>query len=62
MKAVGLYKYLPIEKEESLIDVQVEKPTPTKRDILVKIKAVSINPVDVRYVLLKIKKKQNQEF
>jgi len=48
MKAVGLYKYLPIEEEESLIDVQVEKPTPTKRDILVKIKAVSVNPVDVK--------------
>ncbi|MBS7719617.1 alcohol dehydrogenase catalytic domain-containing protein, partial [Vibrio cholerae] len=31
-----------------MIDVQVEKPTPTKRDILVKIKAVSINPVDVK--------------
>lgn len=48
MKAVGLYKYLPIEKEESLIDFQVEKPTTTKRDILVKIKAISINPVDVK--------------
>ncbi|MET3508059.1 zinc-binding alcohol dehydrogenase family protein [Halalkalibacter oceani] len=48
MKAVGLYKYLPIEKEESLMDVQVEKPVPTKKDLLVKIKAISINPVDVK--------------
>ncbi|GGE35466.1 NADPH:quinone reductase [Pullulanibacillus camelliae] len=48
MKAIGLYKYLPIEQEDSLLDVEVEKPIPTKQDILVKIKAISINPVDVK--------------
>ncbi|MCE4049597.1 zinc-binding alcohol dehydrogenase family protein [Bacillus sp. Au-Bac7] len=48
MKAVGLLKYLPIEDEESLFDVELPKPRATGRDLLVKVKAVSINPVDVK--------------
>jgi NADPH2:quinone reductase len=48
MKAIALYKYLNIEDPESLVDVEVEKPKPTGRDILVKVKAISVNPVDVK--------------
>ncbi|EPZ43221.1 MULTISPECIES: zinc-binding alcohol dehydrogenase family protein [Alicyclobacillus] len=48
MKAVGLYRYLPITDEESLIDLEVEMPVPTGRDILVEVKAVSVNPVDTK--------------
>ncbi|MGP7816562.1 zinc-binding alcohol dehydrogenase family protein [Niallia sp. 01092] len=48
MKAIGLYKYLPINHKESLLDVDLEKPVPTQSDLLVKIKAISINPVDVK--------------
>lgn len=48
MKAVGLYKYLPIENEQSLIDVEVDKPNPIDRDILVSVHAVSVNPVDTK--------------
>src|ERR1051326_2239704 len=48
MKAVGFYRYLPIEHEESLIDLDIEKPTPSGRDLLVQVKAVSVNPVDVK--------------
>ncbi|MFD1956464.1 zinc-binding alcohol dehydrogenase family protein [Paenibacillus thailandensis] len=48
MKAVGLYKYLPIDHPESLIDVELEKPAPGGRDLLVKVKAISVNPVDVK--------------
>lgn len=48
MKAVGLYHYLPIENEESLLDLTVEKPIPKGRDLLVKIKAISVNPVDTK--------------
>ncbi len=44
MKAVGLYKYLPIDNPESLLDVEIDKPTPGKRDLLVKVKAISVNP------------------
>jgi zinc-binding alcohol dehydrogenase family protein len=48
MKAVGLYKYLPIDHPESLLDLEVESPSPAGRDLLVEIKAVSVNPVDCK--------------
>ncbi|MDI4647755.1 zinc-binding alcohol dehydrogenase family protein [Cohnella hashimotonis] len=48
MKAVGLYKYLPIADPESLIDVEIDKPMPTGRDLLVKVRAISVNPVDCK--------------
>ncbi|GLI07809.1 NADPH:quinone reductase [Paenibacillus tyrfis] len=46
MKAVGYYKYLPIEHPESLLDLEVPKPSPKGRDILVEVKAISVNPAD----------------
>ncbi|MFL6237518.1 MAG: zinc-binding alcohol dehydrogenase family protein [Thermoanaerobaculia bacterium] len=48
MKAVGLYKYLPIDNPESLLDVEVPKPEAHGRDLLVRVRAVSVNPVDVK--------------
>ena len=47
MKAVGLYKYLPIDHPESLVDVDVPMPEPGPRDLLVKVHAVSVNPVQI---------------
>lgn len=48
MKAVGLYRYLPLDHPESLMDIDLEKPTPSGRDLLVRVKAISVNPVDVK--------------
>ncbi|WP_202595340.1 zinc-binding alcohol dehydrogenase family protein [Halalkalibacter okhensis] len=48
MKAVGLYQYLSISEQESLIDLEVEKPTATGSDVLVKVQAISVNPVDTK--------------
>ncbi|WP_144143398.1 zinc-binding alcohol dehydrogenase family protein [Paraburkholderia sp. BCC1884] len=48
MKAVGLYRYLPIDQTESLIDVDIPKPEATGRDLLVKVEAISVNPVDTK--------------
>lgn len=48
MKAIGLHEYLPIEEENSLIDIEVERPVAVGRDILVKINAISVNPVDAK--------------
>ncbi|MFT6648073.1 zinc-binding alcohol dehydrogenase family protein [Pseudophaeobacter arcticus] len=48
MKAVGFTHYLPIEDESAFLDLNVEKPQPEGRDILVNIKAVAINPVDTK--------------
>src|SRR5262245_9420769 len=48
MKAVGLYRYLPIEHPESFLDLDVEVPGASGRDLLVEVKAVSVNPVDTK--------------
>ncbi|MEP4769605.1 MAG: zinc-binding alcohol dehydrogenase family protein [Roseibium sp.] len=48
MKAVALTHYLPIEDPKSFVDVDLPKPSPEGRDILVAVKAVSINPVDTK--------------
>ncbi|HUX12309.1 MAG TPA: zinc-binding alcohol dehydrogenase family protein, partial [Spirochaetia bacterium] len=48
MKAVGLYRYLPIEDPDSLVDVTIPDPVPGGRDLLVAVRAVSVNPVDVK--------------
>jgi NADPH:quinone reductase len=49
MKAVGLYKHLPIEDPQSLVDLDIEQPKyPTGHDLLVAIKAISVNPVDTK--------------
>ena len=48
MKAVGLYKYLPIDHPESLLDLEIDTPAPAGRDLLVGVKAISVNPVDTK--------------
>ena len=48
MKAIGLYKYLPIDHPESLLDLEVETPVATGHDLLVGVKAISVNPVDTK--------------
>jgi NADPH2:quinone reductase len=48
MKAVALTRYLPVDDPESLIDVELPKPEPGERDLLVRIEAVSVNPVDTK--------------
>ena len=48
MKAVGLKRYLPITDPESFLDVELPVPAPGPRDILVKVEAVSVNPVDTK--------------
>lgn len=48
MKAVGLYKYLPIEDEESLLDVEVNLPSVNESDVLIEVKATAVNPIDAK--------------
>ncbi len=48
MKAVALTRYLPIDDPQSLLDVELETPVATGRDLLVRIEAVSVNPVDTK--------------
>jgi NADPH2:quinone reductase len=48
MKAIGFYQYLPVEDPASLVAVEVPDPDPQGRDLLVRVKAVSVNPVDTK--------------
>lgn len=48
MKAVALTHYLPIDNPESFLDVELPKPVASGRDLLVAVKAVSVNPVDTK--------------
>ena len=48
MKAIGYQQSLPIENELSLQDIELETPTAHGHDILVEVKAVSVNPVDFK--------------
>lgn len=48
MKAVGYQKSLPVTDAKSLVDVELPKPVPGGCDLLVKVQAVSVNPVDTK--------------
>ncbi len=48
MKALGLKQYLPISDENSLLDFEIPKPTAKGKDLLVQVKAISVNPVDTK--------------
>ncbi|WP_449469381.1 zinc-binding alcohol dehydrogenase family protein [Sphingobium chungangianum] len=48
MKAVGFRQGGPLEREDSLIDIEVADPSPGPRDLLVRVHAVSVNPVDTK--------------
>lgn len=48
MKAIGYYQSLPINDTQSLVDLELPKPKPEHSDILVEVKAISVNPIDTK--------------
>lgn len=48
MKAIGLTRYLPISDPQSLVDVELPQPVATGHDLLVRIEAIAVNPVDTK--------------
>lgn len=48
MKAIAYQKAQPITHPEALIDVTLPDPVASGRDLLVEVKAVSVNPVDIK--------------
>jgi NADPH2:quinone reductase len=48
MKAVGSYKALAVDETEAFLDMEVDMPEVSGRNILVQVKAVSVNPVDTK--------------
>jgi zinc-binding alcohol dehydrogenase family protein len=49
MKAIVYTRHgLPIDDPESLVEMELPQPVPAGRDLLVAVKAVSVNPVDTK--------------
>ena len=48
MKAIGYTQSLPSSDSNSLLDIQLPEPTPGPRDLLVEVRAISVNPVDTK--------------
>ncbi len=48
IKAIGYQDNLPIDNEQALQDITLNKPTASGHDILVEVKAISVNPVDYK--------------
>lgn len=48
MKAIAYYQSLPIAHPQSLQDIELPEPVAGPRDLLVEVKAISVNPVDTK--------------
>ncbi|MCM2463334.1 zinc-binding alcohol dehydrogenase family protein [Pseudomonas sp. CG7] len=48
MKAIAYYHSLPITDPQSLQDIELPEPVAGPRDLLVEVKAISVNPVDTK--------------
>jgi NADPH2:quinone reductase len=48
MNAIGSFAALPIDDQDSLQDVRVDVPELRPHDVLVRVQAVSVNPVDAK--------------
>jgi zinc-binding alcohol dehydrogenase family protein len=57
MKAIATYQYQPTTAPDCFVEVDLDMPQPGARDLLVRVKAVSVNPVDYK-VRTSLKEKQ----
>ena len=48
MKAIAYYQSLPIQDPNALQDIELPEPVAGPRDVLVEVKAISVNPVDTK--------------
>jgi hypothetical protein len=48
MKVVSFHKTLPITDPESFLDLTADQPLPGPHDLLVEVRAISVNPVDTK--------------
>jgi zinc-binding alcohol dehydrogenase family protein len=48
MKAIAYRTAGSLDRDDALVDVELERPKATGRDILVAVKAISVNPVDYK--------------
>lgn len=48
MKAIGQYQPLPLDHPESLVDLDLPMPEATGCDLLVRVQAIAVNPIDTK--------------
>jgi len=48
MRVIAYRQPGPIDRDEALVEVEMPRPVPTGRDILVAVRAISVNPVDAK--------------
>lgn len=48
MKAIGYKRSLPVDAPDALFDFELPRPEASGHDILVRVKAISVNPVDAK--------------
>ncbi|HVT73057.1 MAG TPA: alcohol dehydrogenase catalytic domain-containing protein, partial [Lacunisphaera sp.] len=48
MRAVAYLHPRPLTASDALVDIDLDRPVPGPHDLLVKVEAVSVNPVDVK--------------
>ena len=48
MKAIGARKYLPVDDPACLVEFETGKPVPASEDLLVRVHAIAVNPVDTK--------------
>lgn len=48
MRAVGYQSPQPIDADDALVDIELPRPVASGRDLLVEVRAVSVNPVDTK--------------
>lgn len=48
MTAIGSFAALPVDDPDSLQDITIEVPELRPHDVLVRVEAVSVNPVDIK--------------
>ncbi|WP_342641674.1 zinc-binding alcohol dehydrogenase family protein [Rhodoligotrophos ferricapiens] len=57
MRAIGLFQSRPVTDPEALVDLELPTPELRPRDLLVRVKAVSVNPVDTKVRGIRIKER-----
>lgn len=48
MKAIGFFHNGPIDRDDALVELNLPDPVPGPRDLLVEVRAISVNPVDTK--------------
>ena len=48
MKAIAVYQHLDTDNPDCFTEIEMDKPQPRGKDLLIKVKAVAVNPVDYK--------------